>query len=255
MSKKPTPEDFSLTEARLGQVALECTRRNQNETNKEEDTSGIGGYIFTGILGAIIGMSCIGVPVGVIVGAGEAGAYVGMIIGVIIALSINNSGNEKTKQKQDSEMKELVQKIGEPVTTDEIINAAKYESACVNWQYQQKSTWDIMDGSEFNRKVCDLLNNHNWELVVAGNCDEIGYDLVGKNPDGITYFIQCKISKEPSGVQPIRELAGIVLAEEEDTNGMVVCINGFTNDAEEFALKSNIKLQTMKDIVNLVETV
>jgi restriction system protein len=62
---------------------------------------------------------------------------------------------------------------------------------------------------EFERALCELLNEHGWNAVVTKGSGDEGVDIVLKT-SARTVLVQCKAHDKKIGPAPIRELYGTV---------------------------------------------
>ena len=114
----------------------------------------------------------------------------------------------------------------------------------------QQLTWkefEYLIGEAYRRQGYTVKENFS-------NGPDEGIDLVlSKNSK--TILVQCKkwLSGKV-GVSIIREHLGVIVAHRAN-NGIVVCSNGFTDEAKNFAEKTRIELVGPKELVKLISSV
>ena len=114
----------------------------------------------------------------------------------------------------------------------------------------QELTWkefEYLIGEAYRRQGYSVKENFN-------DGPDQGIDLVLSKDSEIT-LVQCKrwLSKK-AGVSIVREHFGVTVAHKAN-RGIVVCSNGFTAEAENFAQKTRIELVGAKELVKLISSV
>jgi restriction system protein len=114
---------------------------------------------------------------------------------------------------------------------------------------QAKEYWYAMDGWTFEKELTKLYNILGYSAQVTKGSGDGGVDIVLKKNDDIAY-VQCKAYKSQIGPAPIRELYGVMKADNIHY-GIVASFMGFTPGAIEFAERNNIKLIDLDDIIQM----
>jgi HJR/Mrr/RecB family endonuclease len=103
-----------------------------------------------------------------------------------------------------------------------------------------------MSGVEFEENMKKLLEQKKWKVETTPLTRDEGIDLIARRDDDIgvetTLYIQCKNHATPVGVDAIRALNGAMSKDATGTRGVVVCPNGFSTDAINFAKDRGIAL-------------
>jgi restriction system protein len=122
---------------------------------------------------------------------------------------------------------------------DRLISAKAPDFHTINWQ-----AFERVVGQAFHRKGYDV------EVTGGGGADG-GVDLIARR-DGKRYLVQCKHWRgKMVGVKPVRELYGVVAAENAD-GGFVVTSGRFTDEARRFAAGQAIYLMDGDDLKAVV---
>jgi len=252
--KKPVLADFGLTDSRINLIKSELRKRNHSNVG----TFIIGGTLF-GTLGCFLfGLSnatpnalfvffwILFLAGGILASNPKAARSIGTIFAnhhkSKISLGINR--NEKS-----------VQKIERPVSDEEIKNYALYLAKIKAWKYRQRTTWESMEGYEFEKEIGILLNKNKWNVQVTQRSSDGGIDVFGSDPSGRKVYIQCKKWKGKCPVQPVREIYGVTQSKDKNALAMVICTGGFTRTAKEFGQDSDVKLWDMKYVMKLAENI
>lgn len=112
-------------------------------------------------------------------------------------------------------------------------------------QYEQY--WYDLDPFEFENEVAHWFSLKGYKATVTKKTGDQGIDII-INKDNYIGYVQCKrytISKVDRPT--LNALYGVVCADKVN-QGIVVCLEGVTNEAKEFAKKVNIKIFTIKDL-------
>lgn len=114
-----------------------------------------------------------------------------------------------------------------------------------------------MSGVEFEEHVKHLLEHKKWKVESTPLTRDGGIDLIARRHDDIgleiILYIQCKNHASPVGVDVIRELNGVLPGGSKSVKGVVVCPNGFTADATNFAKDRGISLWDRHNLFELFE--
>lgn len=125
-------------------------------------------------------------------------------------------------------------------TAPEIARVRRYREALEAWRKSSWEHWKEMEGGEFETEFCALLNRHGWSVKATALSGDGGVDIVGLDEQGRKVVIQCKWWEKACGVEPVRELAGVIAVRYCDSRGLIVCKGGFTREAKNFAGQAEI---------------
>lgn len=95
----------------------------------------------------------------------------------------------------------------------------------------------MTDGLDFERQVHVLLKKMGFEADVTKASGDGGIDIIAHSKEHITggkYIIQCKDWSKPVGEPPVRDLYGVVTAENAN-KGILITTSIFTSPAIKFA--------------------
>ncbi len=108
--------------------------------------------------------------------------------------------------------------------------------------------WKCLSPYEFEKETGKWFLNKGYKVKVTQANIDGGVDII-VSKEGVKSYVQCKHYKDLVPVNVVRELKG-VMSIDNVASGYLVCINGCTTGAHEFAKKSNIFVLTIKDLVN-----
>jgi hypothetical protein len=135
------------------------------------------------------------------------------------------------------EWKEVAQHIGSMGGLIELENRVK---KAIMKPYAEK--WEDLIGQDdpFEEKIAEMFNRHEnyWVIERTQKTCDGGYDIKVQGPDACI-LVECKSQGTPVGVQVLRSLVG-VLVREMQSQGILTCLGGFTNQAIEEVDKINI---------------
>lgn len=119
----------------------------------------------------------------------------------------------------------------------------KYDS----WfQRTQRAFWQTMGGHTLEFEVGRLLDKRGSKARVTPGTNDKGVDIF--LDDGSV--VQCKAHKKPVSPAVVRELYG-AMAHFHAPRGILVALNGFTQGAIEFAVGKPIELWDVDDLVEM----
>ena len=105
---------------------------------------------------------------------------------------------------------------------------------------------DISDWFKFELDVKKWFERNDFEVEHTGGAGDGGKDLIAtkkENNKKISYYIQCKCTSKPVGVEVARELLGTLTDEyPKNTQGIIITNSNFTKEAEALSLRNNIGL-------------
>lgn len=131
-------------------------------------------------------------------------------------------------------------------------NARAYGKALEAWEYSCLETgagfWTDQRGVPFEKSLERLLRARGCDVSMTKATGDGGVDLILSTARG-DYWCQCKGQKNPVGVKPIREIAGV--CSRNDNLPVVFAVNGYTRPAYEAAQELGVLLYDVADIVKL----
>lgn len=110
-----------------------------------------------------------------------------------------------------------------------------------------KEWWETLSPFDFETEVGKWYQKKGYRVKVTTKSNDGGVDVVLTMNGEIT-FVQCKQWNYQVSVGVVRELFG-VMASNGVKNGIVVCLNGGTKGAVDFAKDNGIKIVTHHDFV------
>jgi Holliday junction DNA helicase RuvB len=99
-------------------------------------------------------------------------------------------------------------------------------------------------GRSFEHKCMDLLRRRGLEVQLTGRTGDGGIDIIAKSRDPIAggkYIVQCKDWANPVGAPVVRDLYGVVHAEDAN-RGILITSSSFTPEATRFAAGKRLEL-------------
>lgn len=106
--------------------------------------------------------------------------------------------------------------------------------------------WVGLDPYSFETAIANWYKEKGYATRVTSRSNDGGYDVVAQKGDE-TIFIQCKHYKNKISPQVVRELRGVMAANNVH-KGVVACLNGATAGASDFAKSNNIKFLTLSEL-------
>jgi hypothetical protein len=101
-------------------------------------------------------------------------------------------------------------------------------------------------GAALEARIAELLARQGYQVERAGGRGDGGVDLIAEKRDAVgvrvRLWVQCKETAEPTGVEAVRSLNGILPPGDRAVTGVVVCPAGFTPEARSFAAARRIEL-------------
>lgn len=129
-----------------------------------------------------------------------------------------------------------------PSLKDDIVIADKLEEkrASLEW-------WETLNPFDFEKEVGKWYQKKGYHVNVTNKSNDGGVDVV-LTMNGETTYVQCKQWNYQVPVGVVRELYG-VMASHGVKKGIVVCLNGGTKGAVDFANDNGIRIVTHHDFV------
>lgn len=148
----------------------------------------------------------------------------------------------------------------EPRETEIDKKLEQYKTDLYHWQwwtelYPKKKVpayWFDLTGYEFEKELAEVFIANGYEAHLTSKSNDGGVDIVLKDDFGDKIYVQCKAYKNKAGVAVIRELYGVMINDNVNY-GIVACLGGFTSGAEDFARDKNIKLISVRNIINMIQ--
>lgn len=136
----------------------------------------------------------------------------------------------------------------------------QYQIDCKNWEWWTElfpkkkvpAYWFDLTGYEFEKELAEVFIANGYEAHLTSKSNDGGVDIVLKDDFGDKIYVQCKAYKNKAGVAVIRELYGVMINDNVNY-GIVACLGGFTSGAEDFARDKNIKLISVRNIINMIQ--
>ncbi len=114
----------------------------------------------------------------------------------------------------------------------------------------RQTTWQ-----DFERLVGEIYRRQGYRVIETGGGGADGGIDLKLVKDGEVWLVQCKRwRREPVGVKVVRELHGVVAAEQA-TGSIIITTSTFTTDAKAFARGNPIKLIAGDELLNRVKAV
>ena len=117
----------------------------------------------------------------------------------------------------------------------------------MEFKRSQEDWWKSLSPYDFEKETGNWFLNKGYKVNVTQANIDGGVDII-VSKDGIKSYVQCKHYKDLVPVNVVRELKG-VMSIGNISSGFLVCINGCTTGAQDFAKKSNIVIITIKDLI------
>ena len=112
---------------------------------------------------------------------------------------------------------------------------------------QDQEYWYNLNPYEFEKEVAYWFQQKGYKTKVTPKSGDGGVDIIIRKNDYIGY-VQCKRYINAKVDRPtLNALYGVVCANNA-TQGIIVCLNGITKEATEFAIKTNIKIITIAQL-------
>jgi len=133
---------------------------------------------------------------------------------------------------------------------DDVIE--KYELDIQHFKYWERRRtidyWQSLSGHQFENALAAQYRKLGCQVKVSKAGGDEGIDLIVNNEDG-SFIVQCKAHKTPISPAPIRDFYGTMI-HFNYRKGVFASTSGFTKGAISFAEGKNIKLISMKEIIN-----
>ena len=113
---------------------------------------------------------------------------------------------------------------------------------------RKRQFWFDLSPREFEYEVAKLYRREGWDVSVCCMGADGGIDLDCRR-DGTRHLVQCKRYTFPVGVQVVREMAGLAAVEQAQVT--VIGLNGFTEEAANFANRAKVTLLTVEDLMRM----
>ena len=143
-----------------------------------------------------------------------------------------------------------VEELFEVVGIDPSLARGKQKSGTGNLSGIKK-----LSPTAFEDKVCNLYQAMGYTTKRTQASRDGGIDVLARRQEGgATHLVavQCKRYEDMVGVGPVRELWGVVSADQRITTGAIVTTGKFSNDAERFAEQTSIELIDGQKLLQLL---
>jgi hypothetical protein len=256
--KKPTAEDFGLTEQEYSSLLAERFQINDALSKLPVHglsgpigalfyismiVGGIGGAIFYFILSIVFGFYNFGT---------QTTDYIqmccffgGSICFFIFALKHIFKENKEDNQKRTQYRKQL--------SNPKFHNVAKYEEAISRFEKTQLSYWKSLRGTEFEKALANLYKKMGYSVQQTKASGDEGIDLIISKEDKTT-IVQCKGHVKPIGIGAARDLFGTMMHCKADS-AILACPAGFTKAVVKFVNNKPIQLLSAGDLIEMSEEI
>lgn len=158
---------------------------------------------------------------------------------------------EKFVQSETVNEKEYIKFIVKSYFLQELTKIVE-EAEKLEKKRTQEDWWRNLSPDDFEKEVGNWYERNGYFVEVTKSTGDGGIDVIAEK-DGIKTYIQCKHYNGSVGVGVVRELYG-VMSLDRIKNGAMVCLDGVTSGAKEFANKSGIKIIAMQDLLEPPKT-
>lgn len=112
---------------------------------------------------------------------------------------------------------------------------------------KEQKYWFELDPYEFEKEVANWFSEQGYEAKVTKKSGDEGVDVIITKNNYIGY-VQCKRYTNSKVDRPtLNALYGVVCANKA-TQGIIVCLQGVTAEAKDFAKKTNIRIITVDEL-------
>ena len=130
------------------------------------------------------------------------------------------------------------------------------EATGMNSTITRVQDMSLLSGKDFERLVASLLKAKGFTIEYMSPGADGGIDILAQLPSGLSsgmFIIQCKRYSSKVGVQPVRDLLGVVSSKRAN-KGILITNSEFTQAAKDFADGNPVQLIDGKELsVLLVE--
>jgi hypothetical protein len=124
-----------------------------------------------------------------------------------------------------------------------------YSEDLERWMRMQESSWQSLDGRQFESKLAALLTDLGHLAVATGRSGDGGVDLiVRKRNSERLVIVQCKAHKAVVGPAPVRDLYGTMIHGGQE-EAWLVSRSGFSKGAQDFAKGKPIRLFSIIELL------
>ena len=123
-------------------------------------------------------------------------------------------------------------------------------------EFSRVKDMSSLSGKDFERLIADLLRSRGFQIEYSSAGADGGIDILAKLPSGLAsglFVIQCKKYSSKVGVQPVRDLLGVVSSKKAN-KGILITNSQFTQEAKNFASGNPLQLIDGTELSALLDT-
>lgn len=114
----------------------------------------------------------------------------------------------------------------------------------------------MLTPTEFEQCVASVLIANGWQQVrVIGGPGDLSADILGTDPNGMTFTVQCKRydTRQPVGSQVVQTTLGMASLQHRTDRAMIVTTSTFTKPALELARRHGVQLIDGSELVRMAQ--
>jgi hypothetical protein len=226
--RKPTPEDFGMTQSEYTQARAEL--RDPISVPDPISPWWIAGWVAFG-LGVLLDWS----------------PAVLLVMGCIAIATAMDYVGRKTREKDAMANRAAVLQRIRPY--EQAISAYQQDLLCHNLAHERY--WKSLRGAELERQLGAVYRKLNYTVTPTKATGDEGIDLVLRR-DGRTIIVQCKGHHKPIGVGAARDLYGTFMHSGAD-RAVLACPAGFTEGVRNFVKGKPIDLLAAPQLAAMAE--
>lgn len=125
------------------------------------------------------------------------------------------------------------------------------DSAVKRTKWDDEGFWYGLDPYAFEEEVAKWFIENGYKATITPKSGDGGVDIKITNEEGRHFYVQCKrYCKQKVGRPTLQQLYGIVCTDSNKGvgGGIIVCLQGLSPAAKDFAEQVNIKVYTVEDL-------
>ncbi len=134
--------------------------------------------------------------------------------------------------------------------TEKLVDYVRYKNELTKQEINRlsKDYWYKMSPYDFEKEVAVWFEKQGYQALVTKKSGDGGVDIVITKSDYKGY-VQCKqFTKSKVDRPTLNALYGVVCADNV-SQGVIACLLGVTKEAQEFALRTNMMIVTIDDLI------